>query len=134
MARPGFFAVDSLASVHVLLVDEEPASREELIAILRYCGALVTVAESEVEGIRVLDNIKPDVIVIALPRRYRGEVVLVRILRARKPEDGGVVPIVVILGPGEQLDPSAGVTVQLNRPLDAWRICGALARLVSAQG
>jgi len=133
MARPGFFAIDSLASVHVLVVDDDPASREELITLLRYCGALVTVAESDAEALRVLDTVKPDLVVIAVARRHRGEITLVRIVRARKPEASGVVPIVAVLAQGETLDPRSGVTLQLTRPLDAWRVCRALASLIAGQ-
>jgi CheY-like chemotaxis protein len=51
--RPGLFSVGSLSGIHVLLIDDDPASREELTAILRYGGSLVTVAQSDAEAIRV---------------------------------------------------------------------------------
>jgi len=37
MSRPGLFSVGSLAGIHVLLIDDDPVSRAELSAILRYC-------------------------------------------------------------------------------------------------
>ncbi len=42
MARGGFFAVDSLTSVHILVVDDDVSFRDVIVALLRYCGALVT--------------------------------------------------------------------------------------------
>jgi CheY-like chemotaxis protein len=133
MARPGFFSITSLTSVHILLVDDEPESREELVAALGYCGTLLTVVDSDSEAIRALDLVRPDIVVIALPRRHRGDIALVNVVRSRKPEKNGVVPIVAIVSAGDTLPPDSGVTLTLSRPIEAWRICAELARLVSAR-
>jgi CheY-like chemotaxis protein len=57
MAR-GYFAVDSLRGVHILVVDDDPDSRELLTAILNYCGALVTTVASAGEALDRLRLIK----------------------------------------------------------------------------
>src|ERR1051325_7237110 len=79
MSRGGFFAVDSLSSVHVLVVDEDVSFREVLVSLLRYCGALVTALSTPEEALVAMNQVKPDVIVVtigpdsaassALPRR-----------------------------------------------------------------
>jgi CheY-like chemotaxis protein len=131
MPRSGLFSVGSLGGVHVLLVDDDPASRDELAAILRYCGALLTVAESESEGMRILDFVRPDVIVLAVARRHRGELPFIRLLQSHAPPRPLAIPIIVIVWPGDVVD-AAGVTVvQLRRPLEAWEVCRALATVVS---
>ena len=66
MTRGGFFAVDSLRGVHVLVVDDEADCRDLLTAILGYCGALVTTAGSTGEALHVMELIKPDVSTICV--------------------------------------------------------------------
>jgi CheY-like chemotaxis protein len=133
MPRPGLFSVGSLAGIHVLLVDDDPASREELAAILRYCGSLLTVAESDAEGIRVLDVARPDVIVLAVARRHRGEVPFVRLLRDRASHQRSLIPIIAVLWPDDAISESGAIVVPLRRPLDAWEVCRTLATAVTVE-
>jgi CheY-like chemotaxis protein len=133
MPRPGLFSVGSLAGIHVLLIDDDPASREELAAILRYCGALLTVAESDAEGIKVLDVARPDVIVLAVARRHRGEIPFVRLLRAHASHKTSIIPIIAIVWPDDAVSVEGAIVVQLRRPLDAWEVCRALATAVTVE-
>jgi CheY-like chemotaxis protein len=133
MSRPGLFSVGSLAGIHVLLLDDDPASREELAAILRYCGSLLTVAESDAEAIKVLDLVRPDVIVIAVPRRHRGEIPFLRLVQERSSRDVGGIPILAILWPDDAVTAAGTIVVELRRPLDAWQVCRALATVVTVE-
>src|SRR6266550_7044049 len=58
-----------LAGVHVLVVEDTDDSREMLRVALEYCGALVTTAASATEAKRILENLRPHVLVsdIAMP-------------------------------------------------------------------
>jgi hypothetical protein len=51
--------------VHVLVVEDTDDSREMLQMALEYCGALVTTAASAEEAKRILDSIRPHVLVAA---------------------------------------------------------------------
>jgi DNA-binding response OmpR family regulator len=133
MSRSGLFSVGSLAGIHVLLIDDDPASREELAAILSYCGSLLTVAESDAEGIKVLELIRPDVIVLAVARRHRGEVSFVRLLRNHPSYKTSLTPIIAIVWPDDVVSAAGAVVVQLRRPLDAWEVCRSLATAVTAE-
>ena len=55
MARGGFFSVDSLQSVHVLVVWGDAMTGELLVRVLQYCGALCTLAGSPEEAFRRMD-------------------------------------------------------------------------------
>jgi PleD family two-component response regulator len=133
MPRSGLFSVGSLAGVHVLLIDDDPASREELAAILRYCGALLTVAHSEAEGLRVLDFIHPNVIVLGVARRHRGELPFVRRLRNHGSQTTATIPIIAIVWPDDVVSVAGATVVQLRRPLEAWEVCRALATAVNVE-
>ena len=62
-------ALQELAGVHVLVVEDTDDSREILRLALEYCGALVTPAASAEEAKRILENLRPHVLVsdIAMP-------------------------------------------------------------------
>jgi CheY-like chemotaxis protein len=62
-------ALQELAGVHVLVVEDTDDSREILRLALEYCGALVTTAASAEEATRILENVRPHVLVsdIAMP-------------------------------------------------------------------
>ena len=130
MSHDGSFALDSLSSKHVLLVDDDGNGFSPLGAILRHCGALVIEASSDAHALRVLDQVKPDAIVIVIPRPRRPPLPLVVRIRDRKPEHGGVVPIVVVADEDDAFDHD-GVTAVVTRPLEPWRLCLLIASLVS---
>jgi CheY-like chemotaxis protein len=130
LARGGFFAVDSLTSVHVLVVDDDGASRSVLVSLLRYCGALVTALATPEEALGAMNQVKPDAIVVtvgpdspaaALPRR----------VRARKPEDGGNAPIVAVLREGAGESPE-GANVHLDEPINPWELCRVISTLLAS--
>jgi PleD family two-component response regulator len=128
MPFPGAVPFESLTGVHILLLDEDAASRTELTTILRYCGAIVSVAASEPEALTVLRLLRPDVIVVALPRRHRGELPFVTFLHT-DPRLGRV-PVLVIAWPGDTLFVSGMTIAQLDRPLDASEVCRAVTTVV----
>ena len=129
MARGGFFSVDSLTSVHVVVVDDEESFRSMLVSILRYCGALVTAVGTAEEAIGTMDQIKPDVVVITLGSQEAAA--LPGRIRARKPEDGGNVPIVAVLRAGVEDGMPEGCNVRLHEPLNPWELCREISSLVS---
>jgi CheY-like chemotaxis protein len=131
--RPGLFSVGSLSGIHVLLIDDDPASREELTAILRYCGSLVTVAESDAEAIRVLSIARPDVIVVAVARRHRGEIPFVQLVRGHAAYEAGSIPIIAIVWPDDAVNVAGAIVLELRRPLDAWEVCRALSTAVTVE-
>jgi CheY-like chemotaxis protein len=131
MSRGGFFAVDSLSSVHVVVVDDDASFREVLVSLLRYCGALVTALATPEEALVAMNQVKPDVIVISvgpgsaaagLPRRVRG----------RKLEDGGNAPIVVVFREDAGGAVLEGVNLHMREPLNPWELCREISALLAS--
>src|SRR3989442_5334341 len=91
MARGGFFAVDSLTSVHVLVVDDDASFRDVLVALLRYCGALVTAVGTLEEALMAMDQVKPDIVVFTIGGARVSATSLPRRGPARQPPGGGDV-------------------------------------------
>ena len=130
MARSGFFSVDSLKGVHVLVVDDEPVAREVLRDVLEYCGALVLSVRSAREAFESLRLIKPDLVVTKLALPEDDGFWLLRQLRGLKPEAGGEVPAIAISGTDDDRDASltAGFHAYFTWPLNPWE----LTRMISA--
>jgi len=130
MSRGGFFAVDSLTSVHVIVVDDEEPFRGILMSLLRYCGALVTAVATADDALASMDQVKPDVVVVT-SRGARGPADrLVSLIRSRKPENGGVVPIVAVLREGVET-PVDGVNAHIAEPLNPWELCRLISGLLA---
>jgi CheY-like chemotaxis protein len=131
MVAEGFFSVDSLVGVHVLVVDGDQECRHLLSAILRYCGALVTTTASAEEALNVMSVAKCDVLVVELTLPRVSGVELIQRVRALKPEQGGVVRAIALSS--QRRDPdavaAAGFDAHLIKPIEPWALCRLVAML-----
>jgi CheY-like chemotaxis protein len=123
--------VDSLTSVHVVVVDDDASFRDVLASLLRYCGALVTAVTTPEEVLLTMDQVKPDALVIAVATDDARVLSLPRRVRARKPEDGGVVPIVAVLRQGIEDGVPEGANAYVREPLDPWELCRTISTLLT---
>jgi CheY-like chemotaxis protein len=129
MGRGDYYSVDSLAGVYVLVVDNDAGVRATLSSVLQYCGALVSAVASESEALACMGHVRPDVLVLSLRGANREGHTLVSRVRALQPEDGGVVPIVVVgEHPPEQT--GRGFDAHMSRPFDPWALCRVVSQLV----
>ncbi|HEU4368280.1 MAG TPA: response regulator [Methylomirabilota bacterium] len=118
---------DALAGVHVLIVDDDPEARDLVGTVLRYCGALVSVAASAGEGLETLRRVLPDVIVCDIAMPQQDGYWFVRSLRALPAEQGGTLPVIAITAHGATHGPdrtlAAGFQAHLRKPIDPWELC-----------
>jgi CheY-like chemotaxis protein len=136
MARDGFYSVESLRLVHVLVVCDDTTSRGLLEQVLRYCGALCTLAASPTDAFRILDQVKPDLVVTSLLGSGVTEGRdFIRRLRSRKPEDAGTIPVLWLgSGLGPEGQPHILPDATLPLPVHPWELCGTLSTLVHTDG
>jgi CheY-like chemotaxis protein len=130
MGRGGFYSVDSLAGIYVLVVDGDAGARAMLTSVLQYCGGLVTAVANESAALECMRQIKPDVLVVSLALRGDEGYGLVQSVRALKPEDGGVVPIIVVSGTPPPEQTGRGFDAHVLRPFDPWALCRLVSQLV----
>ncbi len=125
---------DALIGVHALIVDDDRDSRILLKTVLEYCGALVTVAGSAHDAMRILERVAPDVIVTDIAMPTNDGYWLVQQVRARSAEDGGNVPAIAVTAYGDEHGPhrtlSAGFQAHLRKPIEPWELCRAVASVV----
>jgi CheY-like chemotaxis protein len=94
MPGGGFFSIDSLHGVWIVVVDGNTVGRQMLVDILSYCGALVTPIASADGALSVMRRVKPDALIVALEDGEGSE--FIRRVRSLKPEDGGVASLMTI--------------------------------------
>ena len=122
-------ALRDLAGVHVLVVEDTDDSREVLKVVLEYCGALVTTAESAEKAKRILETIRPHVLVTDIAMPDDG-LELIREVKAVAETKGIHIPAIAITayqGRREELL-AEGFAELLEKPLDPITLCGVVRR------
>ncbi len=133
MGRQDPLPSDALAGVHVLIIDDDAEARDLLRTVLRYCGALVSVAASAGEGLEILRRVLPGIIVCDIAMPEHDGYWFVRSLRALSPEGGGGLPVIAITAHGATHGPDrtlpAGFQAHIRKPVDPWELCRVVAAM-----
>jgi PAS domain S-box-containing protein len=130
-SRSGVIRLDGL---HVLLVEDDDDSRKLLGTMLNRYGARVTSAKSVKEALGVFEDELPDVLVsdIGMPDEDGYE--LIRKLRSRPPEQGGLIPAIAVTGYASRKDRdralASGYQRHLAKPVEQVDMMAAIAALV----
>jgi CheY-like chemotaxis protein len=128
----GIDAAESLSGIYGVVVDGDKERRTLIAGILRYCGALVTAVETPAAALAIMAVLKPDVIVADFERPAESGLVLIRSVRALKPEDGGMVPAVAVGDDSTRdLARRRGYDAHLSRPIDPWELCRVVSQLLA---
>jgi CheY-like chemotaxis protein len=133
MARSGYFSVDSLKGVHILVVDDEALARNVLRDTLEYCGALVLTMESAPGALETMRLLKPDVVVTKLALPDDDGFSLLRQIRMLKPEAGGEIPVIAIGGRAADREQclAGGFQAHFTWPLNPWEFSRTIASLIA---
>ena len=78
----------ALKGLRILVVDDEPGSRELLLTLLSHCGAEVVSGSSATEALAELTRFKPDVLISDIEMPEEDGYVLVRKLRSLEDDLG----------------------------------------------
>ncbi len=124
-----------LDGVQVLIVEDEPTAREALLELFDSCGSVARAVSSAAEAIAVLDEWRPDVLVSDIAMPEEDGYSLIRRIRLRSPEKGGIVPAVALTAYAKIGDRvsilAAGFQMYLSKPTDPKElvaVVGSLAR------
>jgi CheY-like chemotaxis protein len=125
----------SLRGVRVLVVDDEPDSRELLAELLQEAGMLVDAAANVAEAFDALMANRPDVIISDIGMPYENGYSFLRNLRQVLPEDGGTIPALALTGFARPEDRerafAAGFNLHLAKPIRIERVLQALSELTA---
>lgn len=129
----------SLEGVSVLVVDDEPDTRELIELVLEGAGARVTTACDAAQGYDALVRGRPDVLVSDIGMPGGDGYALIRRVRALPTAEGGATPAIAVTAYAQEEDQrralEAGFDRHLSKPVDAPTLTEALASLrESARG
>jgi two-component system CheB/CheR fusion protein len=131
-SAPWELALEGIENVRVLIVEDDPGTRETLAEMLGLNGAEVRSAESATAGLKVFEEFAPELIIcdIAMPDED-GYSLLGRI-RALGPR--GHVPALALTALAGEEDRrrafAAGFQLHMAKPVDTDRLIEALVKLV----
>jgi PAS domain S-box-containing protein len=122
-----------LDGLRVLVVDDEEDARALVREVLREQGADVHVAASAVEGLRMLEELKPDVVVSDIGMPEADGLSLIRRIRALPPDKGGRTPAVALTAFARAEDAqrafAAGYQIHVAKPVEAVQLATVVANL-----
>jgi len=123
-----------LAGLRVLVVDDEPDSREMLAVLLRTCGSQVTTAAGATEALTALKNLKPDLLISDIEMPEADGYSLIGSVRALTPEEGGRTPAVALTAHARVKDRmralSSGFQMHVAKPVEPAELVLVIASLV----
>jgi signal transduction histidine kinase/CheY-like chemotaxis protein len=131
----------ALAGIRVLLIDDEPDSRDLAGAALTRFGAQVSAVSSSAEAVRVVLSAStetlPNVVVSDIGMPLEDGYVFIQQLRSLSPERGGRIPAVTLTGYSTPADVdralAAGYQLHLSKPVDPVALIEAVAKLSRQQ-
>ena len=129
---------DLLCDLRVLLVDDEPDARNLLSLILTSYEAEVRACASAAEALQMLDEWRPDALVsdIGMPGEDGYE--LMRKVRAREPERGGLIPALALTAYARAEDAQraleAGYQAHIPKPVEPGELATTVASLAGRGG
>jgi CheY-like chemotaxis protein len=124
----------SLAGLRVLVIDDDADARDLVRMILVEAKADAITAGSADEGLALLRQIKPDVIVSDIGMAMRDGYQFIRLVRTMAPADGGRIPALALTGFVQAEDRVrallAGYQDHISKPVEAAQLIEAVHRLV----
>jgi CheY-like chemotaxis protein len=126
-----------LYALRVLVVDDEPAARDVLRAVLKSEGAEVETAESAASALGLLERWQPDVMLADISMPVMDGFTLVEQLRQRPADRGGQVPVAALTGYVSAEDREhakrSGFQAYLLKPVDPLELIHTVKNLSNAR-
>jgi len=124
-----------LASVRVLVVDDERDSREFVAFVAEQAGAKVTALGSAIEALQLLSTTPFDILLCDIGMPDMDGYMLVRQVRALPPEQGGQIPAIALTayagGFNKKQALAAGFQRHLAKPVEPNELVKAIVTLLS---
>ena len=127
-----------LTGLRVLVVDDDSDVRELLTCILGEAGAEVRVAAAAREGLELLQEWRPDVLVSDIGLPDESGYALIRAVRALPVNQGGQTPAIALTAYADQRARkqalSAGYEMHIPKPVERTTLMNVVARLGTRTG
>lgn len=122
-----------LDNIQILLVDDEPDTREFQAFLLEQNGAIVTRVASGLEALQALDRFIPDAIVSDVGMAQMDGYMLIGQIRLRPAERGGTIPAIALTAYAAEVDQQkalqVGFQAHITKPVEPGVLVKAIANL-----
>ena len=122
-----------LNGLQVLVVDDEPDTREVLTFALEHYGAKVTAATSSGEALQMLEQLQPDVLVSDIGMPGQDGYTLIRKVR----EQGRKMPAIALTAYAReedcQMTLTAGFQIHVSKPVEPAELAALVAKLAGSK-
>jgi two-component system, chemotaxis family, CheB/CheR fusion protein len=126
-------AAVTIEGARVLIVEDDPGTREALTQMLGLWGAVVRSAGSAADAMACVEEFRPELLVCDIAMPDEDGYSLLRRIRALGPEHGGDVPALALTALASDEDrrrsAEAGFHVHMAKPVDSDRLVAALGRM-----
>jgi PAS domain S-box-containing protein len=123
-----------LTDIQVLLVDDEPDTREFQAFLLEQSGAKVTAVASGLEALQALKQSIPDVVVSDIGMAEIDGYMLLQQIRLRPSEQGGRIPAIALSAYAAEIDQQRAIQVgfqrHITKPVEPEVLVRAIATLL----
>jgi CheY-like chemotaxis protein/nitrogen-specific signal transduction histidine kinase len=124
-----------LTDIRVLIIDDEPDSRELLAVILAQARAEVMSVASAAEFLKALESFQPDVVVSDIGMPEVDGYTLLRQVRSLSPKQGGQIPAIALTAYAGEIDRqqaiAAGFQRHITKPIEPDQLVVAIVSLLS---
>jgi PAS domain S-box-containing protein len=129
-------SASTLNGIRVLVVDDEPDSREFAAFVLEQSGAEVMSATTAYEALEILNRLKPDVLLSDIGMPETDGYMLMQQVRALPPEQGGQVRAIALTAYAGDFDQQqarqAGFQQHLSKPIEPENLIQGIFSLMKA--
>lgn len=126
----------SLAGINILAIDDDDDSRDVIQRVLQSAGATVIIAASAAEGLIILNDKRPDVILCDIGMPGMDGYQFIREVRKRSPEEGGKLPAIALTAFARSQDRrqafTAGFQAHIAKPAEPGELIALVASLAVA--
>ncbi|MBE9167300.1 GAF domain-containing protein [Pleurocapsales cyanobacterium LEGE 06147] len=125
-----------LTRIRILIVDDEPDTRDFLTFMLEQQGATVTAVASANEALNFLKQSKPDLLISDIGMPKVDGYTLLRRIRALAPEQGGQIPAIALTSYARDIDRqeaiAAGFQKHIAKPVQPDKLAALIAELFNS--
>ena len=122
LQSPETFAEQKLKQRRILVVEDDPDTRELLKTVLERHGAEITTVDSGPDALAEITRVKPDVIISDIGMAGQNGYQLIKQIRSLDPEEGGHVPAIALTAYARASDRRrallAGFQTHLAKPVE----------------
>ncbi|WP_242055857.1 GAF domain-containing protein [Nostoc flagelliforme] len=123
-----------LEGIHILLVDDEPDTREFQAFLLEQSGANVTAVASGLEALQSLEQSIPDLLVSDIGMAQMDGYMLLEQIRSRPLQQGGMIPAIALTAYAGEIDQhralQVGFQTHITKPVEPEVLVRAIAVLL----